>query len=84
MRRNIGTSRSSAPRSGKQIRNRIQPAPPCGEGLFAVRTAEEAAAAINEIHGNYVRHSARAREIASEYLDAPKVLSRFLSELGIQ
>lgn len=57
---------------------------PCGEGLFAVRTVEEAAAAIDEIDRDYARHSARAREIAGEYLDAPKVLGRLLADLGIQ
>jgi hypothetical protein len=56
---------------------------PCGEGLFAVRNAAEAATALAEIQGNYERHSKRAREIAREYLDAPKVLSKFLSALGI-
>jgi hypothetical protein len=56
---------------------------PCGEGLFAVRTAEEAASAIDEICGNYVHHSRRARELALEYLDTRPVLGRFLSELGV-
>ena len=57
---------------------------PCGEGLFAVRTADEAAAAIEAIQGDYERHSRRAREIAVEYLDARKVLGGFLRELGIE
>lgn len=57
---------------------------PCGEGLFAVRTVDEAAAAIEAIQGDYERHSRRAREIAVEYLDAPKVLGGFLRELGIE
>ncbi len=56
---------------------------PCGQGLFAVRTVEEAAAAINEINGNYERHSSWAHDIAVEYLDATKVLGRFLCELGL-
>jgi hypothetical protein len=53
---------------------------PCGEGLFAVRSAEEAAAAIDEIERRYDLHARRAREIAEEYLDARKVLDRFLEE----
>ncbi len=57
---------------------------PCGEGLFAVRTIDEAAAAIEAIHGDYERHAKRAREIAVEYLDATKVLGGFLRELGIE
>jgi hypothetical protein len=56
---------------------------PCGKGLFAVRTVEEAAAAIDEISADYERHAGWAREIAVEYLDAQKVLGRFLDELGI-
>ncbi len=57
---------------------------PCGEGLFAVRNAEEAAAAIEAIAGNYARHSHAARSLAREYLDASVVLGRFLTELGIR
>jgi len=56
---------------------------PCGRGLFAVRTVEEAAGALNEIHGDYERHSKWAREIALEHLDSRRVLGRFLRELGV-
>ncbi len=56
---------------------------PCGRGLFAVRTADEAAAAINEINSDHKRQSQWAREVAVEYLDAPKVLGKFLRQLGI-
>ena len=56
---------------------------PVGEGLFAVATAEEAIAAINEIKHNFSHHSKRARAIAEEHLDARKVLGAFLRELGI-
>jgi hypothetical protein len=56
---------------------------PCGEGLFAVRTIDEAAAAVDEINGDYARHMRRAREIALEYLDASVVLGGFIHELGI-
>src|SRR5262249_31817902 len=56
---------------------------PCGEGLLAVRTAEEAADALEKIDGNYSRHCKRAREIAAECLEASRVLGRFLNELGI-
>ena len=55
---------------------------PCGQGLFAVHTVDEAAAAIDEINSDYERHSKWARDIAIEYLDAPKVLGKFLHELG--
>ena len=56
---------------------------PCGEGLFAVKSAEEAAAAIEAVRIDPLRHSCRAREIAVEYLDSKKVLGRFLAELGL-
>jgi len=56
---------------------------PCGNGLFAVETANDARDAIAEIITNYKRHSFWARELASEYLEAGTVLRRFLSELGI-
>jgi hypothetical protein len=56
---------------------------PCGRGLFAVCTVEEATAAIDEIQGDYERHSNGAREIAVEYLNTPKVLGQFLHELGL-
>ena len=56
---------------------------PCGCGLFAVRSVEEAAAALEDIRTDYARHVETAREIACEYLDARKVLGDFLNELGI-
>jgi hypothetical protein len=56
---------------------------PCGRGLFAVRTVEEAAAAIEEIDGEWERHAQWARELASEYLEAHKVLGRMLEHLGL-
>jgi len=56
---------------------------PCGRGLFAVRTAEEAAGALNEIVGDYDRHSRWGRELAAEYLDAPKVLRAMLDDIGL-
>ncbi|HXK33325.1 MAG TPA: hypothetical protein VNM91_04835 [Dehalococcoidia bacterium] len=56
---------------------------PCGEGLFAVRDVDEAAAAIDEVERDYQRHARRAREIARERLDATVVLGGFLRELGV-
>lgn len=56
---------------------------PCGEGLFAVHTVDQAAAAIDEINSSYERHSSAAREIAHEYLGGQRVLGRFLEELGV-
>jgi hypothetical protein len=56
---------------------------PCGRGLFAVHTVEEAATAINQVNADYKRHSKWARDIAIEYLDTRKVLGRFLQEIGL-
>jgi hypothetical protein len=56
---------------------------PCGVGLFAVKDADEAAAALEEIGRDWPRHSRAAREIAVEYLDAPKVLGRLLRDVGL-
>jgi hypothetical protein len=57
---------------------------PCGEGVFAVRTAEEAAGAISEIESDYEHHSRRARDIAGDYLDYRPVLGAFLREVGVR
>ena len=51
---------------------------PCGEGLFAFRTIDEAASAIEEIQRNYRHHCAAARRIAEEHLDAKRLLARIL------
>jgi hypothetical protein len=56
---------------------------PVGTGLFPVRTVEEAAAAIDEINTDFDRHSRAAHEIAVEFLDAKRVLKKFLQELGV-
>jgi hypothetical protein len=57
---------------------------PTGEGLFAVESADEAAAAIEEINRNYPRHARRAREISTEFLDAATVLANLLRDLGVR
>jgi hypothetical protein len=56
---------------------------PCGRGLFAVRTADEAAAALDAVAADYDRHSRWAREVAAEYLDTTRVLGRFLAQVGL-
>ena len=55
---------------------------PVGEGLFAFRTGDDAAGAVEAVRTDYDRHSRAARAIAAEYLDAGKVLGHFLSEVG--
>ncbi|HUR20471.1 MAG TPA: hypothetical protein VMZ90_06660 [Vicinamibacterales bacterium] len=56
---------------------------PCGEGLFAVTTVEEAAAAIEQIAGDYSRHSRAARRMAEEFFNARKVCQRLLDDIGV-
>ena len=45
---------------------------PAGVGLLAFESAEEAAAAIEEVNRDYERHSREARRIAVEYFGAAK------------
>lgn len=56
---------------------------PCGDGLFAVTTLDQAEAAIDSILTDPQHHSRRARELAMECLDARRLLGRFLNEIGI-
>jgi hypothetical protein len=56
---------------------------PCGEGLFAVASPEEAADAIARIAREPARHAAAAREIAVRHLDARVVLPRLLEQVGL-
>lgn len=54
---------------------------PCGEGLFAVDNADDAAAAIEAILSDPARHSRAAREIAEEHLDSAKILGAWLEDV---
>ncbi len=56
---------------------------PCGEGLFAFTGEEDIVAAAAAVAADYGRHSRRAREIASEYFSAEKVLRSLLERAGI-
>ncbi len=56
---------------------------PVGEGLFAVSNVNEAKDAIDNIESNYDRHCNKAWELANEYLEAKKVLKKFLNELSL-
>ena len=53
---------------------------PAGEGLLTFDDREGAVAAIEEVNRRYEFHCYRARELAEEYLDSQKVLSRLLAE----
>jgi hypothetical protein len=53
---------------------------PVGEGLLSFDTVEEATAAVRDIEANYERHAKAARELAVEYFDSAKVLTRLIDE----
>jgi hypothetical protein len=55
---------------------------PTGEGLLAFGTAAEGAEAIAHVEADLERHSLAARALAEEHLDARKVLTRLLDEVG--
>jgi glycosyltransferase involved in cell wall biosynthesis len=56
---------------------------PTGEGLFAVDSLDEAAAAVDAINSDYHRHCATARTIAVEHFEASAVARRLLEDLGL-
>jgi hypothetical protein len=56
---------------------------PTGEGLFAVADVEQAAAAIEQINGDYERHCRAARAIAEEFFEARGVAQRLLEAVGL-
>lgn len=56
---------------------------PTGQGLFCVRTAEEAADAVAAIRQDYAYHSAAARAVAEEYFEAGALLTSFRRASGI-
>src|SRR5262249_4441597 len=56
---------------------------PSGEGLFSFTTCDEVLSAIEVINSDYRRQSRAARDIAQEYFDSDKVLTRLLQEVGV-
>jgi len=56
---------------------------PTGKGLIPFTTIEEAADAIRNVSSNYAAHSKAARELAFEYMEAGKVIGKFLDKIGI-
>ncbi len=54
---------------------------PTGEGLFSFSNMDEAIAEIEAIEAAHERHCRAAREIAAEYFDARKVLTRLLDDV---
>jgi hypothetical protein len=56
---------------------------PCGEGLFAFRSADDVVTAIEAIAKDYRRHCRAARRIAEEYFDSDKVLGALLRQCDL-
>ncbi|HEX8522609.1 MAG TPA: hypothetical protein VF669_10165 [Tepidisphaeraceae bacterium] len=56
---------------------------PTGEGLFAFRKMDEILAALDSINSDYKRHCKKARELAMEYLDAPRLGAKLLADVGL-
>jgi hypothetical protein len=56
---------------------------PCGLGLYAINSVDEAAVAIESISSNLVKNSKAAREIASDQFSTSRVLPRLLQQLGL-
>lgn len=51
---------------------------PTGAGLLSYRTAEEAAAALDEVTGDYERHRRAARHLAEDVFNSDRVLAELL------
>ncbi len=56
---------------------------PTSEGLLTFSTLDEAAKGAEAVNANYSRHARAAREIAVEYFDSDKVLTKLLADLGV-
>jgi hypothetical protein len=52
---------------------------PTGAGLLSFRTADEAAAALDEVAGDYERHRRAARALAEDVFDSDRVLGELLA-----
>jgi len=55
---------------------------PTGSGLFAFESEDDVSVCIAQINGNYAQHCASAREIAEEFFDSRKVLTKLLRKVG--
>ena len=56
---------------------------PTGKGLLTYSTMDEAVAGIDAINKDYSAHCAAAREIAKEFVDSDKALSRMLKTMDL-
>lgn len=56
---------------------------PSGKGAIPFSSTDEAADALAAVEADPVAHSRAAREVATTYFDASDVLSRLLSDIGV-
>jgi hypothetical protein len=56
---------------------------PTGGGLFAFRTMDDVLAAVDRIESDYPKACHAARAVAEECLEATRVCSRFLEDIGL-
>jgi hypothetical protein len=56
---------------------------PCGAGLLAFSSPEEAVDAIERIENDYTRHQTAARRVASEFFSADVVVNQLLADVGM-
>jgi hypothetical protein len=56
---------------------------PCGLGILAINTLDEAIEAIDRINSEYTKHAHSAREMVFEYFDSDKVLKKIMEQIGI-
>lgn len=56
---------------------------PVGRGLFAFRSGDEAAAALETVAADYDGHAGAAREIAGAYFRAERVLEDLMDRVGV-
>jgi hypothetical protein len=56
---------------------------PCGEGLLAFATLDEAAEGLLRVEADYPRHQAAARRIAEEHFASDRVLGDLLANVGL-
>ena len=54
---------------------------PVGEGILAFSSMDEAIDAINKVETDYRHHALAAREIAEQYFDSERVLTRLIEEV---
>jgi hypothetical protein len=56
---------------------------PCGRGLFAFATEDDAAAAVEAVNSDYAQHCRTAREIAGEHFEATKLIREILTRADL-